>query len=519
MKSTTNHSFSRVPQADIPRSSFDRSSGYKTTIDAGKLYPFFVDEVVPGDTFNLKTHALARLATPLHPTMDNMFLETFYFFVPNRLVWDNWEKFQGQQDNPEDSIDYLIPQISLEDGFEEGKVGDYFGLPLNKPISVSALPFRGYRRIYNEWFRDENLANSLFENKDDGPDEFDIAIVRRGKRHDYFTSCLPAPQKGESVPLPLGSLAPISSDGTNPLFNTENQADTSLEVGDGTREVLIENPASGQTETLYFGSNTGLQADLSDATAATINELRQAFQIQRMLERDMRSGTRYVESIKAHFGVTSPDFRLQRTEYLGGGSTPIHISTIHQSIDDDTGQERGPLGKLAGIGTAQINGHGFTKSFTEHGFIIGLINCRADLTYQNQINRMWSRETRYDHYYPALSRLGEQAVLNKEIFYQGTEEDEEVFGYQEIYAEMRYKPSLVTNQMRSESATTLDSWHLAQDFLNLPTLSAEFIQEFPPIDRIIAVPSEPHFILDVYHKLTCARPMPTYGTPGMIDHF
>jgi len=514
MKSTTNHSFSKVPQADIPRSSFNRSSGYKTTIDAGGLYPFFVDEVVPGDTFNLRTHALARLATPLHPTMDNMFLETFYFFVPNRLSWDNWERFQGQQDSPGDSTDYTIPQWSVPGGFTEGSLADYFGLPIGVDnISVSGLPARAYNRIYNEWFRDENLSNPVLYSQGDGTMESDFNIMSRGKRHDYFTSCLPAPQKGESVPLPLGSVAPIMTNaitgeelGINP--NGSGQWNEMLTV-DGTLK-MGANQVPGEQAML---------ADLSEATASTINELRQAFQIQRMLERDMRSGTRYVESIKAHFGVTSPDFRLQRSEYLGGGSSPINISTIHQSVDDDSGQERGPLGKLAGIGTGTINGHGFTKSFTEHGFIIGLINCRADLTYQNQINRFWSRETRYDHYYPALSRLGEQAVLNKEIFAQGTAEDEGVFGYQEIYAEMRYKPSLVTNKMRSASSATLDTWHLAQDFGNLPTLSHQFIVDDPPIDRVIAVPSEPHFIIDVYHKLTCARPMPTYGTPGMIDHF
>lgn len=518
MKSTTNYSFSKVPQAEIPRSSFDRSSGYKTTIDAGGLYPFFVDEVVPGDTFNLKSHALARLATPLHPTMDNMFLETFYFFVPNRLTWDNWERFQGQQDSPGDSIDYLIPQQTSDVGFGEGSLADYFGLPIDVgPISVSALPFRAYRRIYNEWFRDQNLQNIRVFETDDGPDTNILSILPRGKRHDYFTSCLPSPQKGESVPLPLGTSAPVVPDGNNTSIAYADAIDAfgTVRNPDGT----MNGGAGGDgTSFTYFGGATGLEADLTDATAATINELRQAFQIQRMLERDMRSGTRYVESIKAHFGVTSPDFRLQRSEYLGGGSTPINISTVHNTAADPA-TTLSPLGELAGIGTGIINGHGFTKSFTEHGFIIGLINCRADLTYQNQINRLWSRETRYDHYYPALSRLGEQAVLNKEIYAQGTAADDDVFGYQEIYAEMRYKPSLVTNRMRSASALTLDSWHLAQDFLTLPTLSSQFIEDNPPIDRTIAVPDEPHFIIDVYHKLTCARPMPTYGTPGMIDHF
>jgi len=517
MKSTSgqNH-FSQVPTADIPRSSFDRSSGYKTTIDAQYLYPFFVDEILPGDTFNLNTTALARLATPIKPTMDNMFLETFFFFIPNRLVWDNWEKLNGQQDNPGDSIDYLVPEFPAPSGgFPLGSKADFFALPTGVDnISVSALPFRAADLCWNEWFRDENLQDSIDIPKGDGPDTTGNDLFIRGKRHDYFTSSLPAPQKGDSVKLPLGTQAPINADGTQGdvitvgLNTTENVRNISTD----TSVANIATTASG-TAPLY--------ADLTDATAATINELRQAFQVQKMLERDMRSGTRYTESIKAHFGVTNPDFRLQRPEYLGGGSTPINITPVPQTSDTLSGGPGAetPQGNLAAYGTAHVKGHGFTKSFTEHGHVIGFVNIRADLTYQDGINRMWSRRTRYDHYYPALSHLGEQAVLNKEIFAQGTAADEDVFGYQEIFAEFRYKPSVVTNLMRSKAATSVDVWHLAQDFENLPTLSPEFIQDNPPIDRIIATPDEPQFIMDVYFALRCARPMPLYGVPGMIDHF
>lgn len=525
MRSVMSHAFSMVPKAEIPRSSFDRSHGYKTTFDAGYLIPIFVDEALPGDTFNLSMTGFARMATPIFPVMDNIFMDTFFFAVPHRLVWDNWERFCGSQDNPTDSTDYLVPVVTTPpelDQWPVGSIGDYFGLPINVDLTgagnANALFFRAYNLIWNEWFRDQNLQNSVVVNTGDGPDDpAEYQLLRRGKRHDYFTSCLPWPQKGDAVELPLGTWATVQSNGdAQPTFTyAGGPANISSILGesDGT---LHKNPGPTIDGSALVWADPKLVVNLETATAATINQLRQAFQVQKLLERDARGGTRYTEIVRAHFGVISPDARLQRPEYLGGGSTPVNVVQVPQTSNTSAGNT--PQGNLAAYATATLRGHGFTKSFTEHCVIIGLVCVRADLTYQQGLNRMWSRQSRYDYYWPALAHIGEQAVLKKEIF-AGQGDDNDVWGYQERYAEYRYKPSLVTGLFRSDASGTLDAWHLAQELTSPIELDATFIQEDPPIDRVIAVPSQPHFLFDSYFSLRCARPMPLFGVPGLIDHF
>ncbi|AXL14476.1 major capsid protein [Microviridae sp.] len=528
MKSVMSHNFAVAPQANIPRSSFDRSFGYKTTFKAGYLIPYFIDEVLPGDTFNFHSTIFARMATPIFPLMDNLHLDTQFFFVPNRLLWDNWQKFMGERSpNPSSSISFTIPQMvaTAVTGYLNGSLHDYFGLPTQVPgFTHSSLWHRAYNLIYNEWYRDENLQNSSVVDVDDGPDSpTDYVLLRRGKRYDYFTSCLTSPQKGTAVSLPLGTTAPVLTSGTQIQMSTPAVVNAGLQyqLQAGVSEMFLSTAADATNRIVVFGANTGLYTDLSTATAATINQLRLAFQVQELLERDARGGTRYVELIKAHFNVISPDFRLQRPEYLGGGTSLVTMNPIPQTSSTDA---TSPQGNLAATASVIGHGHGFVKSFVEHGIVMGILSVRADLTYQKGLDRMFSRLTRYDFYFPAFSNLGEQAVLNQEIYCQGTAnptEDAAVFGYQERWSEMRFMLSKITGQYRSNFAQTLDAWHLSQNFTSLPVLDTTFIQETPPMDRVTATTDAayPDFLMDSYNKYICARPMPRYSVPVSLNRF
>ncbi len=543
-KSTTGgqHNFSNIPSAEISRSQFDRSCGLKTTFDSGLLIPIFVDEALPGDTMNMKMSTFGRLSTPLHPIMDNIYMDFHFFSIPLRLVWDNFQRFMGEQPNPDDTTDFVVPQLvtPADPGGVNGELSDYLGIPTEVfSLSHSALFHRSYNLVWNEWFRDENLQDSVVVDKDDGPDTHaDYSLLRRGKRKDYFSAALPWPQKGDSVELPLGTTAPldfssagtISITGTGPAIPafTVDGSTVTMDSTSGSSVVMNWSGSVGNSDSAVW-QTTGLRADnndldkgvadLSSATAATINQIRQAFQIQRLYERDARGGTRYTEILRAHFGVTSPDQRLQRPEYLGGGTHQVNVNAVPQTSSTDG---TSPQGNLAAYGTTSGSGIGFSKSFVEHSIIIGLCSVRADLNYQQGLPRMFSRSTRWDFFWPALQHLGEQTILNKEIYAQGSADataDAATFGYQERFAEYRYKPSQITGQMRSNFTTSLDTWHLAQDFSVIPVLDDTFIQENPPISRIVAVTSEPEFLLDAFFQYKCARPMPTYSVPGMIDHF
>jgi hypothetical protein len=526
--SAQQHQFSEVPHADIQRSTFDRSHGLKTTFNAGELVPIYVDEALPGDTFSCNLTAFSRLATPIHPTMDNAFMDTHFFAVPVRLVWDDFEEFMGEtktykaagsdrlDGTPDFSVAAPVPPTITAGGSGEAEqsLSDYFGIPTKVAgLEFSALWHRAYTLVWNDWFRDENLQAPKTLLTTSGADATTYALLNRGKKHDYFTSALPWPQKGADVTIPLGTTAPVS---LNTTMNPGLILKASDRSNNGGQSLGVQGATAMQGNTtgdqLVYDPNDTLSADLTTATAATINQLRLAFATQKFLEIQARGGSRYIEVIKNHFNVTSPDARLQRPEYLGGGSSPVNISPVAQTSSTDATT---PQGNLSAIGTTVLSGHSFTKSFTEHTIIIGMVSVRTDLTYQQGLNRMFSRETIYDYYWPTLSTIGEQAVKNKEIYAQGTAADETTFGYQERYAEYRYKPSSVTGKFRSNATGTLESWHYAQEYASLPLLGDSWIQVTDTnVQRTLAVASEPQFIFDSLFKLRCTRPMPVNSIPG-----
>lgn len=570
------HRFSDAPAMYMKRTKFDRSHVYKTTFNSGKLIPVFVDEVLPGDTTRMSVNYFARLATPIKPIMDNIYLDWFFFFVPNRLVWEHWQNFCFEQEDPDDSTDYVIPTVSATGNSDNAYIGslwDYFGLPVNTSgnlSGISALPFRGVYLIWNEWFRDENLQKSVKIQKGDTNEVLNsarsaeqpswvftsgtsivpgLACPPRGKRHDYFTSALPWTQKGPGVSIGLAGTASIVDPTPGAgylLHSTANQlAAVSAYDGDasgsggrrvtaGDSSITFTRHASDASAVGGFAGNTSdsitmvAQAastylgndsyvDLDTSSIFTINSLRTAFQMQKFYERLARGGSRYTEVLRSFFGVVSPDARLQRPEFLGSFTKMVNVNPIAQtSATDNTS----PQGNLSAYGVTAAKFHGFTKSFVEHGYVFGFVCARADLTYQQGINKMWLRSTVYDFYWPTFAHLGEQAIELRELYAQGSEDDKKVFGYQERYAEYRYKPSQITGKFRSSvTSGNLDVWHLSQFFKNAPTLNEEFIMENPPIERIIAVPSEPEFLLDIGFRYTTVRPMPMFGTPGLVDHF
>lgn len=514
------HNFAQVPDVSKPRSTFNRSHSHQTTMDAGWLYPIFCDEILPGDTVDLRFSLFGRLGTPINPIMHNCYFDWFAFFVPNRLVWENWQKFCGEQTNPADSTDYLIPVMTISGGFAADSLGDHFGLPTNGgTFDVSALPFRGYHEIWDHWFRHQDFQDSVnIEKGDTVPSQVPLrAKRRRNKRPDYFTTCASRPQKSDSVLVPAG-LAPLQGIGFT--TQTAGAASGTVYESDGTSGIYANHYTSASSNIAFEQDvGTGNPSFFADVTSImpTINALREAVMLQRAYEIDQRGGTRYPEILKHHFGVTSPDHRMQIPEFIQSGSALININQVEQTSSTDATT---PQGNLAAYGTVGIRNAQFVKSFVEHGYLFILGNLRADITYQHGINRMWSRSTRFDFYWPAFANLGEQPVYNREIYVTGSPAtDDLVFGYQEAHAAYRYYPSLITGKFRSNAAGTLDPWHLGTFFGATPPLDGTFFEDNPDFDRVMALPDEPHLLVDSYFHLRHTRCMPTFSIPGFGDRF
>lgn len=518
--------FNNISPQKIPRSAFRRDFTRRGTLNTNDLVPIFCDEILPGDDVNLKMTAMVRMTTPIKPLMDNLYLETFWFFIPNRLVWSNWKKFQGEQINPGDSTTYTIPVLNKNvapmstTGFLANSIYDNLGLPIlvTNLADISALYNRAYDLCWNEWFRDENLQNSITVPTGDGPDDPALYTMRkRNKRKDYFTSALPWPQKGDAVSIGLAGTVPLISTGNVATFKWNSSGTTSALEASAALGVTTSTPITNGNR-LTFGNLdeefNGLVGDLDGVSAITINALRQAALYQQILELDARGGTRYVEAIYSRFGVVSPDFRLQRPELIGQGHTRINIYAVPQTAPTSAGET--PQGNLAAFSATTIQGdHGCRYSATEHGMIIGLANVRADLTYQQGVPKKFTRSTRLDFYEPLQNGLGEQAILNREIFAQGTSADTQAFGYQERFAEYRFFNSEITGTFRSNAPQTIDVWHLSQDFGALPALNSSFIEENVPMDRILAVTTEPQFYFDASYAYNHVRPMPIRSNPGI----
>jgi len=528
--------FSMVPRPDVPRSTFVTTSGLKTTFDAGLLIPIHVDEVLPGDVHQGNVTIFARLATPLFPIMDQMTMETFFFFVPSRLLWANWKKMMGERTNPTDSISYTVPTTqSPGSGFAVQSIFDYMGLPTvgqisgGQQVEVNVMPLRAYNMIFNEWFRDQNLQNTIIQNTGDGPDSYlDFNLKRRNKKHDYFTSALPWPLKGGvEVGLPIGGIAPVRGialpNGTAANAGSPpNSYDSTGQQATGWGGHREGNFFWMQTTNAGTFQSPNVYVDLSTATGATINALRLAVQTQRLLERDARSGTRYTELLQSHFGVTPEDTRLQRPEYIGGGKADIQTQAIPQTSATGLTGGTSPLGALGAAATA-TDQHSFSYNATEHGYIIGLVHATAEISYQQGLHKMWTRQTRYDFYWPVFAHLGEQAILSQELYVTGENaRDKDVFGYQERWAEYRHRPSRITGLFKSTSAGNIDPWHLAQRFTAQPLLNDAFIQDTPPLARVLAAGTAANglqILFDSVFKIKTTRAMPMFSVPGMLDRF